>query len=252
MNRALHSILVFLAIVVTSRGGETTDVRLADGFDLPVGRDGTVKYYKARGYTPNGHLGEDWNGVGGGDTDLGDPVYSTGHGIVVFAQDYKLGWGNVVIIRHAYLNAGEMKFVDSLYGHLNEIKTVLGKQVTRGELIGTIGSNRGMYPAHLHFEMRKDLRVGMFRSSFPRDFSVYWDPTKFIAERRVLDHGGGRLVAVPINTFPETAPPLIAETSLPANELPPRPGASALRKSPLMQRSPTLPDKFQDLRGFGY
>jgi hypothetical protein len=223
---------------------ETASVRLADGFDLPVGTNG-LKYYKARGYRPNGHLGEDWNGVGGGDTDLGDPVTAAGHGIVVFAEDYKLGWGNVVIIRHAYLEGGEVKYADSLYGHLHEIKTTLGAQVTRGQLIGTIGSNRGMYPAHLHFEMRKDLRVGMHRSSYPRDFSVYWDPTQFIAMRRVLDHGGGRFVSVPIKTFAETPPPIVAETRLPSDAPPRLPGQlpSAIR------RTPQLPDKFQDLRG---
>ena len=71
----------------------TASVRLADGFDCPVGRDGAKNYYVARGFRVNGHLGEDWNGQGGGDTDLGDPVFCTAHGVVVFAQDYKLGWG---------------------------------------------------------------------------------------------------------------------------------------------------------------
>src|SRR6476661_1047617 len=78
---------------------ECVSVRLSDGFSCPVGSDGAKKYYKARGFQPNGHLGEDWNGVGGGDTDLGDPIYSAADGIVTFAQDYRLGWGNVVIIR---------------------------------------------------------------------------------------------------------------------------------------------------------
>lgn len=241
MHRVL-CLFMMMALLSSSvaHAQETAEVRLADGFDLPVGADGTRKYYKARGYRPNGHLGEDWNGVGGGDTDLGDPVTAAGHGIVVFAEDYKVGWGNVVIIRHAYIEEGAIKHVDSLYGHLHEIKTTPGAHVTRGEIIGTIGSNRGMYPAHLHFEMRKDLRVGMFRSSFPRDFSVYWDPTQFIAQRRVLDHGGGRFVAVPIKTFPEVPPPVVAETTLPAD--------APVR---LLRRAPQLPDKFQDLREKG-
>ena len=250
MNRPSFIAALFLQFASFLLAEETAEVRLADGFDLPVGKDGTTKYYKARGYRPNGHLGEDWNGAGGGDTDLGDPVTATAHGVVVFAQDYHLGWGNVVILRHAYLEAGELKYVDSLYGHLNEIKVTLGAQVARGDLVGTIGNNRGMYAAHLHFEMRKDLRVGMFRSSYPRDFSVYWDPTKFVAERRVLDHGGGRLVSVPVNTFPATPPPIYAETRLPAVASPPSGGSSG--KRPAIGRSGQLPDKFQDLRGTGY
>lgn len=243
MSRIVPSLILLLFCAAPLHAQETANVRVADGFDLPVGRDGTKKYYKARGYRPNGHLGEDWNGVGGGDTDLGDPVTCVGNGIVVFAEDYKRGWGNVVIIRHAYLDGGALKYVDSLYGHLQEIKTRLGAHVARGELIGTIGGNNGMYPAHLHFEMRKDIRVGMFRNSFPRDYSVYWDPTQFISMRRVLDHAGGRLAVVPTKTFPEVPPPVVAETTLPS-DAPPR--------SPLLRRSQQLPDKFQDLRTQGY
>jgi hypothetical protein len=244
MSRVLLPLTIVCFLPWLGLAQETASVRLADGFDLPVGSNG-LKYYKARGYRQNGHLGEDWNGVGGGDTDLGDPVTAAGHGIVVFAEDYKLGWGNVVIIRHAYLEGGALKYADSLYGHLHEIKTTLGAHVTRGQLIGTIGSNRGMYPAHLHFEMRKDLRVGMHRSSYPRDLSVYWDPTQFIAMRRVLDHGSGRFVSVPIKTFAETPPPVVAETTLPSDAPARWPGQlpSAIR------RTQQLPDKFQDLRG---
>src|SRR5688500_6139011 len=94
---------------------------LANGFDLPVGKPDGEGYYKARGYRPNGHLGEDWNGKGGGDTDLGDPVYSCAHGVVVYAQNFGHGWGNVVIIRHVYEEGGQQKHVDSLYGHLDQI-----------------------------------------------------------------------------------------------------------------------------------
>ena len=188
---------------------ETVSVRLADGFDIPVGRDAMKRYYKARGFRPNGHLGEDWNGAGGGDTDLGDPVYSVAHGIVVFARDYKLGWGNVVIVRHAYLENGATAFVDSLYGHLHTMLVTERQHVTRGEQIGTIGNNRGMYDAHLHFEMRKNLAIGMHRHAYPRDFTTYWDPTQFIAARQTLT-ASAALAAVPVNTFAATKPPAFA------------------------------------------
>jgi len=79
-------------------------INLADGFDYPVGKPDAAGYYKARGLrlrSPQ-HFGEDWNGRAGGDSDLGDPIFTMGEGIVTFAYDVKSGWGNVVIIRHPY------------------------------------------------------------------------------------------------------------------------------------------------------
>jgi hypothetical protein len=242
-------ILPFLAAISVSifcaAAQEVATVPLADGFDLPVGRDGTKEYYKARGYRPNGHLGEDWNGKGGGDTDLGDPVYSTAHGLVVFAQDYRMGWGNVVIIRHAYLEGGETKYVDSLYGHLHQIMVREGQQVRKGTQVGTIGNNRGMYDAHLHFEMRKNIQIGMFRSSFARDFSNYWDPTSFIVARRTLP--AGQLVQVPINTFPAAPPAAYAAAVEEGFRLATPPGGVPKENS-ASPRGPFKVDRFGDMR----
>src|SRR5437867_1382494 len=99
IGRVCGSSMGVLFLLVGVNAGETMPIRYADGFDCPVGRDGAKHYYKARGFQPNAHLGEDWNGVGGGDTDLGDPVYGVAHGLVVFARDYRMGWGNVIILR---------------------------------------------------------------------------------------------------------------------------------------------------------
>jgi hypothetical protein len=185
-------------------------VRAADGFQLPVGPNGTGSgYYIARGVRPNGHLGEDWNGLGGGDTDLGDPVYAVANGYVTFARNYHVGWGNVVILRHAYYEGSELKYCDSLYGHLLDFSVREGEQVHRGQQIGRIGNNFGMYEAHLHLEMRKNLEIGMFRSSFLRDFSNYYVPNEFIAEHRACPHPNS-MVKCPINTYPAVAPPVIA------------------------------------------
>lgn len=81
-----------------AQAGSTIRVRLADGFDFPVGKPDAVGFYKARGYWPNGHLGEDWNGDGGGDSDLGDPIYATGRGVVILSQNIGVGWGNCILI----------------------------------------------------------------------------------------------------------------------------------------------------------
>jgi hypothetical protein len=52
---------------------ETAFTKLANGFDFPVGIPEAQGYYKARGFRSHGHLGEDWDGIRGGDTDRGDP-----------------------------------------------------------------------------------------------------------------------------------------------------------------------------------
>ncbi|HEX5175793.1 MAG TPA: M23 family metallopeptidase [Chthoniobacteraceae bacterium] len=239
MRWLLAPLFVALLPAANLVAAETANVRMADGFDCPVGQDGTKRYYKARGFRPNGHLGEDWNGAGGGDTDLGDPVYCTAHGIVVFARDFRMGWGNVVIIRHAYLEKGEPHFVDSLYGHLQSFTVAEGQTVKRGQRIGSIGNNRGMYDAHLHFEIRKDIRVGMHRHAYPRDFRTYWDPTSFIAARHQLATGA-TLAAVPMNTFAPTAPPAFAGT-------PPEP-SPIIRSAPLKKTPAFKVDRFGDLR----
>lgn len=187
---------------------QTVKVNLADGFDFPVGKPDATGYYKARGLRLRApqHFGEDWNGRSGGDSDLGDPVYSMGDGIVTWAYDVRQGWGNVVIIRYAYRDPanGQVKYCDALYGHLDRIMTTVGKQVKRGEQVGTIGSNRGMYPAHLHFEIRHNIHIGMGRNSVAADYTNWADPTAFINKYRRLNREF-RAVQVPRGTYEEYA-----------------------------------------------
>ena len=179
---------------------------LADGFDYPVGKPDGTGYYKSRGLrlrSPQ-HFGEDWNGRGGGNTDLGDPIYSIGDGIVTFAYDVRSSWGNVVIVRHAYRDAasGQVKYCDSFYAHLLAIMTRVGQKVKRGQQIATLGSNHGMYPAHLHFEIRHNIHIGMERGNFAADTKNFADPTQFITQYRRLNHEWGQ-VAVPVGTYHE-------------------------------------------------
>jgi len=187
-------------VQLLNRPMETASTRLADGFDFPVGKPDAEGYYKARGYRSGGHQGEDWDGVRGGDTDFKDPIYCIGDGIVVFARDVHRGWGNVVIVRHAYREGGTVKHIDSLYGHLNAILVRRGQKIARGQQIGTMGTAHGQYDAHLHLEIRKNLEIGMSRSKFQKNLSNYYDPTQFIASHRQLS-GGGANFRVAMNTF---------------------------------------------------
>jgi murein DD-endopeptidase MepM/ murein hydrolase activator NlpD len=183
---------------------DTAFTRLANGFDFPVGKPDGQGYYKARGFRSHGHLGEDWDGVGGGDTDLRDPIYCIGDGVVVFARDCHMGWGNVVIVRHTYREGGAIKNIDSLYAHLDRILVQRGQGVSRGEKIATMGTAHGLYDAHLHLEIRKNIEIGMSRAAFARDFSNYYDPTQFILSHRHLQTGGGTY-RVAMNTFTRDA-----------------------------------------------
>jgi len=183
---------------------ETAFTKLATGFDFPVGIPDAQGYYKARGFRPHGHLGEDWDGVRGGDTDLGDPVYGIGDGVVVLARDCHMGWGNVIIVRHAYREDGTIKSIDSLYGHLDTILVHPGQTVSRGQKIGTVGTAHGLYDAHLHWEIRKNIEIGMSRAAFARDFSNYYDPSQFILTHRSLQSSRGKY-RIAMNTFTHDA-----------------------------------------------
>jgi murein DD-endopeptidase MepM/ murein hydrolase activator NlpD len=187
-----------------SFSGDSAFIKLADGFDFPVGKPEAQGYYKARGFRSHGHLGEDWDGVGGGDTDLGDSIYVIGDGVVVFARDCHMGWGNVVIVRHSYRENGSVRTIDSLYGHLQSMLVKRGERVTRGQKIATMGTAHGLYDAHLHLEVRKNLEIGMSRAAFARDFSNYYDPSAFIAAHRHLSSNGGTY-RVAMNTFTHDA-----------------------------------------------
>ena len=155
-------------------------IQFTSGFDFPVGKPDAVGYYNAQEFTENDHLGEDWNGVQGGNTDLGDPIYSTANGYVSFAKNIGGGWGNVIRITH-YINPN--KKVESLCAHCDEIFVGEGEFVRKGIQIGTIGNNNDMYLAHLHFEIRDnlDLPIG---GGYSTNTSGYINPTEFIMSNR--------------------------------------------------------------------
>ena len=229
---------------------------LADGFDYPVGKPDAVGYYKARGFWPGVHPGEDWNGKGGGNTDLGDAVYSIANGVVVASADYKRGWGHCVIVRHAYRAAnGKVVYVDSQYAHLNVRNVKLHQVIERGTKVGTIGTAHGKYLAHLHFEIRKNLRIGMNRSQFPRTYEHYYNPTSFIEKYRKLE-GSRRRHAVPVNTFAaygSTSYPASASDS-PSGKIPKVPEDESRKLDPKLKKriAANKPDaiKEEEFEGF--
>ncbi|OHD60785.1 MAG: hypothetical protein A2014_03120 [Spirochaetes bacterium GWF1_49_6] len=178
-------------IVHTQAVSDDTDIEdilkdkcpAVDGFDFPVGPPDAKGYYDAQPFGQNYHLGEDWNGNGGGNSDLGDYVFSIADGIVVYADDAQGGWGNVVRIVHNTGTAGQPAYVESLYGHLKDIMVNRFEIVKRGQVIGTIGNLDGFYLAHLHFEIRTNIYLGN-GFGYSMNKSGYVPPTEFIKAHR--------------------------------------------------------------------
>ena len=218
MGRIIHLLFILAVGICLSLGAEAAAVTmakrsadgkwamvpLADGFDYPVGKPNGDGYYKSRGLRLNvpRHMGEDWNGNGGGNTDLGDPVYTVGHGLVTYAADAKGRWGKVVIVRHAFREpkTGKVLCCQTLYGHLDRIDVKLGQIVRRGDQVGTLGSNRGMYPAHLHTELHFNVLVNCGQQGIPKTARNYGHLTRFIEHYRRL-RPETKEVKLPIGCF---------------------------------------------------
>lgn len=156
---------------------------VVDGFDFPVGKPNAKGYYDAQPFGINNHLGEDWNGNKGSNTDLGDTIYAIAHGYVSLAEDLEGGWGNVIRVIHQFPTGRE---VESLYAHCEQILVEEGDFVKRGQPIGTIGTANGKYVAHLHFEIRN--QIGMpIGPGYAENKDGYLNPTEFIKQNRPIE-----------------------------------------------------------------
>lgn len=77
--------------------------------------------------------------------DTGAPVYATGNGKVVKAG-WESGYGLTVEIDHGF-------GYQTRYAHLSAIVAKKGQKVTRGEVIGKVGSTGKSTGPHLHYEV---------------------------------------------------------------------------------------------------
>ncbi|WP_424931464.1 DUF5930 domain-containing protein [Amaricoccus macauensis] len=76
----------------------------------------------------------------------GTPIYATADGVVVSAG-YEGGYGKVVRIRH------EMGY-ETVYAHQTKLLVEKGQKVSRGDVIGAMGSTGRSTGVHLHYEVR--------------------------------------------------------------------------------------------------
>ncbi len=78
---------------------------------------------------------------------LGDNVYASDSGVVVFSGMSSWGYGNLIVIDHG--NGWQ-----TVYAHLSVINAGCGADVTKGEVIGLAGSTGNSTGPHLHFEIQ--------------------------------------------------------------------------------------------------
>jgi murein DD-endopeptidase MepM/ murein hydrolase activator NlpD len=87
-----------------------------------------------------GHLGID---IAAG---VGDPIYTSDSGVVVFAGWSNWGYGLMVQVDHG-------NGFNTLYAHLSQYNVSCGQSVYQGNLVGLAGSTGNSSGPHLHFEV---------------------------------------------------------------------------------------------------
>jgi murein DD-endopeptidase MepM/ murein hydrolase activator NlpD len=162
---------------------ELASLPTARRFDFPIGTEHGAFSYNAQPFTENRHLGDDVNGIGGENSDLGDPVYAIADGRVLLAGEGGPGWGNIIIVLHAYEESGKRQYVQSLYGHLDTMSVEPAQDVKRGEQIATVGNANGRYLAHLHLEMREFV-TPFIGPGYRSDTRGWINPSEFIRKHR--------------------------------------------------------------------
>lgn len=104
----------------------------------------TVQHYIS-GYVfspGTNHYGVDFGGK------VGQPLFATDNGVVVYAGWNNGGYGNMVVIDHEHWQ--------SLYAHLDSLNVVCGQNVAQGDIIGWMGVTGNTSGPHLHFELYSD------------------------------------------------------------------------------------------------
>ncbi|HEX5005225.1 MAG TPA: peptidoglycan DD-metalloendopeptidase family protein [Gemmatimonadales bacterium] len=158
----LNELLV--ALERARRNAATTAAPIAGGLttedigklDWPV--NGRVVYNFGPTTLPNG-VKVRYNGIGIGATE-GTPVKAVENGRVELVQ--RIGtYGLTVVVQHG-------NGYRSLYMQLKDAGVSVGQDVTRGEVIGTVGGANSEQGAHLHFEIRGENSIALDPSDWLR------------------------------------------------------------------------------------
>lgn len=161
---------------------ERASIPTATRMAAPMGSEHGALTYNAQAYWSDNpqrgghHTGDDFNGIGGMNTDLGDPAYAIANGLVIYRGEPSPGWGKTLILAHRDLQG---KILLSMYSHLDRSDAAHGNLVHMGEKIGTVGTANQNYPAHLHLEMRDSTGIHIGRGYITHP-GEYMNPAKTI------------------------------------------------------------------------
>lgn len=173
----------------------------ADSFGFPVGVPDGKGYYIASPFWKKyqgeyHHLGEDWSGIGEGNSDLGDTIYAIANGYVAESHDFQSLWAGVVNIVHKVENKhsvfsdssivfdtcraerGKYRYIESFYGHCLDLIVKKGQWVKRGDPIATIGTG-GRFLAHLHLVLKPYAGSEIFDGGYALKPDGFINPDEF-------------------------------------------------------------------------
>lgn len=80
----------------------------------------------------------------------GAPIMAAADGKVVWAT-YVAGGGNQVMLDHGYVSG---KWLTTEYDHMSQFAVSAGQKVTRGQILGYVGSTGNSTGCHLHFGVK--------------------------------------------------------------------------------------------------
>jgi murein DD-endopeptidase MepM/ murein hydrolase activator NlpD len=83
---------------------------------------------------------------------IGTPIYATADGLITEAGYNNGGYGNLIKVDHG-------RGIETRYAHLSSMAVRVGQRITRGQVIGRMGSTGRSTGSHLHYEVRIDGRA---------------------------------------------------------------------------------------------
>lgn len=129
---------------------------------LPWPVDGELMYRFGPDRRPNGTVLH-WNGIGIA-APQGTPVRSVLGGVVALAGPFE-GYGPTVILNHG-------DGVYTLYLYLEEVGVVAGREVSAGQVVGTVGGGASHDSPYVEFQIRAPMGDNVPRAQDPLEWLV--------------------------------------------------------------------------------